>query len=124
MLCLSAPRLLITSGMIYTPYDWLNKFYSFYKPDVVSIISVRGFTIEARHRKQTNKTKLVLYNCYFHCNRHLKQLYICQSQDGALQLLRWVSYMHIKAFKSRGGDKSFWFSSNELLLKMVIPLRN
>ena len=24
------PRLLITSGVIWTPYDWLNKFYSCY----------------------------------------------------------------------------------------------
>ena len=26
----SPPRLLITSGVIWTPYDWLNKFYDFY----------------------------------------------------------------------------------------------
>ena len=31
------PRLLITSGMIWTIYDWLNKFYSFYMATVVII---------------------------------------------------------------------------------------
>ena len=35
-----APRLLITSGMIWTPYDWLNKFYSFYMATLVSILSM------------------------------------------------------------------------------------
>ena len=38
--CVCLPlRLLITSGMIQTPYDWLNKFYGFYMPAVVSIVS-------------------------------------------------------------------------------------
>ena len=34
-------RLLITCGMIWTPYDWLNKFYSFYMAIVV-IVNGRG----------------------------------------------------------------------------------
>ena len=42
------PRLLITSGVIWTPYDWLNKFYSFYMAAVVIIGSGRGLRIEAR----------------------------------------------------------------------------
>ena len=33
------PRLLISSGMIWTIYDWLNKFYSFYMATVVIIDS-------------------------------------------------------------------------------------
>ena len=40
------PRLLITSDMIWTPYDWLNKFYSLYIAAIVSIISRHDFTIE------------------------------------------------------------------------------
>ena len=42
------PRLLITSGMIWTPYDWLNKFYSFYMVTAVVIGSRHGLRIEVR----------------------------------------------------------------------------
>ena len=35
--CVSAPRVLITSGMIWTPNDWLNQFYSCFMAIVVSI---------------------------------------------------------------------------------------
>ena len=35
------PRLLITSGVICTPYDWLNKFYGFYMAAMVGIGSGR-----------------------------------------------------------------------------------
>ena len=41
--CVSlSPRLLIpiTSGMIWTPYDWLNKFYSFYMGAIVIYVLV------------------------------------------------------------------------------------
>ena len=31
------PRILITIGMIWTPYDWLKKSYSFYMAAVVVI---------------------------------------------------------------------------------------
>ena len=38
---------LITSGMIWTPYDWLNKLYSFYIMAVVVVIgNGRGLRIE------------------------------------------------------------------------------
>ena len=47
------PRLLITSGVIWTPYDYLNKFYSFYMAAIVDIV-------DARSRNQPNKSKLVL----------------------------------------------------------------
>ena len=60
--CMSSPpRLLITTGMIgmiWTPYDWLNKFYSFCMAAVVRIVSSHGLTIEMRHRNQPNKSKL------------------------------------------------------------------
>ena len=48
--CVSAPRLLITSGVIWTPYDWLNKFYSCYMATVVIIVNGRGFGIDTRRR--------------------------------------------------------------------------
>ena len=44
------PRLLITSGVIWTPYDWLNKFYSCYMATVVVIINGRGLGIDTRRR--------------------------------------------------------------------------
>ena len=36
------PRLFITSGVIWTPCDWLNKFYSCYMATVVVIVDGRG----------------------------------------------------------------------------------
>ena len=36
-------RLLITSGVIRTPYDWLNKFYSRYMEIVVVIVNGRVY---------------------------------------------------------------------------------
>ena len=46
----SPPRLLITSGMIRTPYDWLNKFYRGYMAIVVVIINGRGLGIDTHRR--------------------------------------------------------------------------
>ena len=53
--CVSpSPRLLITGGviwhMIWTLYDWLNKFYSCYMATVVIIVNGRGLGIGIRHR--------------------------------------------------------------------------
>ena len=43
------PRLLITSGVIWTSCDWLNNFYSFYMATAIIIGSKRGLRIEARY---------------------------------------------------------------------------
>ena len=43
------PRLLITSGMILTPYDWLNKFCNCYMAIVVGINNGHGLGIDT-HR--------------------------------------------------------------------------
>ena len=61
-LCVSALRLLIAKGVIWTPYDWINKFYSLYMAAVVGIVSRHGLSINAHGRNQPNKSKLVLYN--------------------------------------------------------------
>ena len=69
------PRLLITSGMIWTLYDWLNKFYSFYMAAVVIIHS--GCVIE------TNPIS-INQSCishYFHFNNRLKQLYTSNKME-------------------------------------------
>ena len=46
--CVCPPprRLLIISGMIWTPYDWLNNFYSFCVVAVVGIVSRHGLSNE------------------------------------------------------------------------------
>ena len=45
-----APRLLITSGVIWTSYDWLSKFYSCYMATVVIIVNGRSLGIGMRRR--------------------------------------------------------------------------
>ena len=58
-ICVGPPlRLLIASGVICTPYAWLNKFYSFYMAAIVSMISRYSLTVEEHHRNQPNKSKL------------------------------------------------------------------
>ena len=52
-------------GMIWTPYDWLNKGYSFCMATVVIIGGGRGFKISVRHSNQPNRSKLLLYSRYF-----------------------------------------------------------
>ena len=44
------PRLIITSGVIWTPYHWFNKFYSCYMATIVVIVNGRGLGIGTRHR--------------------------------------------------------------------------
>ena len=70
------PRLLITSGMIWSPYDWLNNFYSFYVAAVVVIDDGYGLTVKAHRINQP--IIRVSYRCisrYFHFNITFKQLY-------------------------------------------------
>ena len=42
--CVSTPR--ITSGVIWTPDIWLNKFYSCYMATLVSIVKGHGLSID------------------------------------------------------------------------------
>ena len=79
--CLSVclpPKLVITSGVIWTSHDWLNKFYSFYIAAVFSIVSRCDLIIEAH---QPNKSRLVLCKPLIHFNSHLKQLYISNKME-------------------------------------------
>ena len=55
------PRLLVTSSVMWTPYDWLNKFYSCYMVVVVIIDDWHGLRIEALDINQPNKSKLSLH---------------------------------------------------------------
>ena len=45
---------------MWTPYDWLDKFYNFYMAAIVSYISRCDLRIEAHHRNQAYKTKPAL----------------------------------------------------------------
>ena len=49
--CVFPPlRLLIISGIIWTSYDWINKFYSCYMATVVVIVNGCGLGIGKRCR--------------------------------------------------------------------------
>ena len=50
------------NSMMWTSYGRLNKFYNFYMTAFVDIISRCVQRIEACHRNQSNKSKLVLYH--------------------------------------------------------------
>ena len=50
------PMVLITSGMIETQYNWLNKFYSCYMAIVVVIIKGCGLGIDTCHSHYTTKS--------------------------------------------------------------------
>ena len=51
---------MVQCGVICTPFDWLNKFYSFYMAAIVGIVSRHGLTGEACHNNQPNESKLAL----------------------------------------------------------------
>ena len=58
--CVCPPlRLLITSGMICTPYDWLNKFYNCYMTNVVSnSVSLMGMALALMRIIKTNPIRV------------------------------------------------------------------
>ena len=64
-MCMCSPTKHITTsrmcGMIWTPYDWLNKFYSFYMATIVVIGGGYSLRIKACCRNQPNKSTLLLY---------------------------------------------------------------
>ena len=49
-----------TPNLIWAPYNWLNKLYSFYMAAVFIINSGHGLIIEVHHRNQPYKTKTSL----------------------------------------------------------------
>ena len=61
--------------MIWTPYDWLHKGYSFYIAAVS--LSLVGVALELKLVIVTNlvKSKLSLFSHYFHLNIPFKQLH-------------------------------------------------
>ena len=54
--------------MIWTPYYWLNKFYSCYMATLVGIVDECSLGIDTHREKQPNKSKLALYKLLIHCN--------------------------------------------------------
>ena len=122
------PRLLITSGVIWTPYDTLNKFYSCYMAAIVIISRKCGLRIEVHHRNQPCKTKLFLYKPLLHIYSHSKQLYI------HAYVTRWnasvieVGVVRISILLKEkvawATDKWIRIISNIMLYKTVMTLRN
>ena len=101
--CVSPPpRILITSGVIWTPYDWLNKFYSFYVAAVVGIVSRHGLSIDMCCENQPNKCKLQLFKPLIHFNSSLKWLYISSKMECFSYKGGW-GMTCIEAFKRRAG---------------------
>ena len=47
--------------MIWTPFDWVHKFYSFCMVAVVDIINRRGLRVDICHRNQSGKSELAVY---------------------------------------------------------------
>ena len=47
--CVCTRALLITSGVIWTTHNWLNKFYSCYMGTIVIIVNGHGLGIDTRH---------------------------------------------------------------------------
>ena len=64
------PRLLISSGVILTPYNRLNKFYNFSLAAVFRIVSECGLSIDEHHTNQPNVSNLVFHKLllYFNSN--------------------------------------------------------
>ena len=50
------PRLLIISGVMWTPYDWLNKYYTFIWQ--LKSLSVVGVVLELKRVVVTNPTRV------------------------------------------------------------------
>ena len=124
-------RLVITSAVIWTPYDWLKKYYSFCMAAIVSIVSRHCLRIKARCRNQPNKSKLLMYKPFLCLYSHLSQPYIsnkmkrfsykngCQGVCMGVHVSR-----HLKEELGWSIDKRLRVVINKMLLKIDIPLRN
>ena len=62
-------------GMIWTPYDWLNKFYDFYIAGTIGIVSRCGLNIDTHGINNLMRVSQYCMSHYFHFNSCLKQLY-------------------------------------------------
>ena len=129
--CLCLPlEAIITIGVILTPCNWLNKFYSFSMSAILSIISRHGLRNEARHRNQPNKSKLALYKPLIHFYSHSKQLYTSNKTEhfsckGGCGMCRHIHISRqLKEELTWATDKQLKVISNIMLFKRLIPLRN
>ena len=63
------------------PYDWLNKFISFYIAAVVGVISGYGLSIDTCCGNPPNGSKLALYKLLICFNSHLKHTYVSKKTE-------------------------------------------
>ena len=69
--CVCAPNLKAINNQWYlwTPYDWLNKFYSFYIAAVAGDISRCSLSIDTYSENQPNKHNIILYIHFNSCSK-------------------------------------------------------
>ena len=80
------PRLLITSGVMWTPYDWLNIFYSFLYIDVT--VNGRSLGIGTRvTRRRASVIRMDVAYLNVRVSRRLKKSRVGLSIDKWLQLI-------------------------------------
>ena len=106
--CVCVPsRLLITSGVIWSPNDWLNKFYSCYMAKGVVLVNGHGINtlqvIKSSCTRVTRQTTSVIRVGVAYVN-------VCISR-------------RLKEELARAIDKQLWLIIYTMLFKTIIPLR-
>ena len=79
--------------VIWTPYDWLSKFYSFHMAALVGIVSKCSLRIEVYHKNQPNESELAQCKLLIHFNSYLKLLYINDKMEHFSYEVVCVAYM-------------------------------
>ena len=79
---LSYKKLVMWCGVIWTSYDWLNKFCNIYMAAIVGIIS-KHIALKLKCVVETNliRVSYCCISCSFHFNSYLKQLYISNKTE-------------------------------------------
>ena len=99
-LCVSAlEAIIITSGMIWTPYYWLTKGYNFYMAAVVIIGGGHCLRIEQRWRNQPSKSKPSLYSHYFYLTFLLNSCTQTARQSASVTNVECSVHRRIEVFK-------------------------
>ena len=134
--CVCPPEAIVISsgviGMIWTPYDWLNKCYSYCmycgyswsKPLV-------GVDLQLKHiveSKPANKGKLTLHKPWIHFYKHVNQLHISNkterfSYKGGCGV-RLSRHLKEELAGVQTNMMQLLVNSNIMLFKTDIPLRS
>ena len=87
-------RLLITSGIIWITYDWLNKCYSFCVAAIVDSTIMHGHTIKVRQRISVNEFQW--YKTYNEWNIIPDPYTVCSAKQvvNVYRLFSWVWFCY------------------------------